>query len=91
MGEMDMRITGCLLVIGILFSYVPIIPMDDCPDENHMGNLKMDCGFLFHCPMVVDINISETSNLPINGRLVSKEPLLVVKELANPIFHPPKH
>ena len=86
-----MRIIECLLVIGILFSYVPIISMDDCPDENHMGNLKMDCGFLFHCPMVIDMSISEISGLPINGWLFSTKPMLVVKKLIHPVFHPPEY
>ena len=88
---MRLRIVGIFLVIGILFSYVPVFPMDECPDGNHMGNMKIDCGYLFHCPMIVDLNISETSGLPLNGRLVSTKPLLVVKELTHPIYHPPEY
>jgi hypothetical protein len=70
---------------------MPIVPVDNCPDGTHMGKMIMDCGFPFHCPMIVDINISETSDLPLNGRLVSTKSLLVVKELTNSIFHPPKY
>jgi hypothetical protein len=89
---MKMRIIGCLLVTGILLSYVPIIPLDDCPGANHMGNImRMDCGSPFHCPMIVDLNISETSGLPLNGRLVSIKPLLVVKELVHSVYHPPEY
>jgi hypothetical protein len=89
---MGMRVIGSLLIVGILFSYVPVFPMDDCPEGNHMGNImKMDCGSLFHCPMIVDLNISGTPGLPLNGRLISIKPLLVVKELTHSIFHPPKY
>jgi hypothetical protein len=87
-----MRIVGIFLVTVILLSYVPMIPLDDCPGANHMGNImKMDCGSLFHCPMIVDLNISETSGLSPNGRLVSTKPLLVLKELTHTIFHPPEY
>ncbi len=89
---MRMKIAGILLVTVILLSYVPMISLDDCPGANHMGNImKMDCGSLFHCPMIVDLNISETSGLSPNGRLVSTKPLLVLKELTHTIFHPPEH
>jgi hypothetical protein len=85
-----MRIVGCLLIIGLLFSYVPMISADSCPEGDHMRNMKMDCGYSFHCPMIVDIGISETLGLPLNGRLISTKPLLVVNELIHPIFHPPE-
>jgi hypothetical protein len=88
---MDMRIIGCFLIIGILFSYVPVFPMDECPEGNHMGNMKMDCGYLFHCPMIVDINISETSSLPPNGFSISIRTLLLMEELVHSIFHPPEY
>ena len=86
-----MRIIGCLLVTGILLSYVPMIPTDGCPGGDHMGNMKMDCGYLFHCPMVVNIIISGTAGLPLSGKLASAKPLLVVKELTHPIYHPPEY
>jgi hypothetical protein len=88
---MDMKIIGCLLVIGILFSYVPVFSMDECPEGNHLGNMRMDCGVPFHCPMIVDIIISETSNLPLNGLFISIRTYLYVDELAHPIFHPPEY
>jgi hypothetical protein len=25
--------------------------MDDCSEGNHMGNMKMDCGYIFRCPL----------------------------------------
>ena len=86
-----MRIVGIFLVIGILFSYIPVFPMDECLVGDHMGNMKMDCGYLFHCPMIVDLNISEPSGLPLNGRLVLTKPLLGVKESVHSVYHPPEY
>jgi hypothetical protein len=86
---MDMRIIGCLLVIGLLFSYVPAFPMDECPEGNHMGNMKMDCGYVFHCPLIFNINIPDHLPLPLNGRLILTPSLFKVDELAHLIFHPP--
>jgi len=86
------RVIGSLLIVGILFSYVPVFPTDDCAEGNHLGNImKMDCGSLFHCPMIVDLSISATRALPTSGRLVSTQPLLALKELTHAIFHPPKY
>lgn len=85
-----MRLIGCFLVIGILFSYLPMFPMDGCPEGSHMGIMKMDCGASFHCPMIVDRIVSETSSLPLNGCLILTKRLLVVDEVAYLIFHPPK-
>jgi hypothetical protein len=64
--------------------------MDECPEGNHMGNMKMDCGYLFHCPMVVNIIISGTLGLPLNGFFISIRTLLLMEELVHPIFHPPE-
>jgi hypothetical protein len=83
-------IIGCLLVIGILFSYVPMFPTDGCPDGSHTGIMKMDCGSLFHCPMIVDKILPETSGLPLRGCLVPLKLSLVVDELPDLIFRPPK-
>jgi hypothetical protein len=88
---MGMKIIGSFLIIGILFSYVPLIATDECPEGDHMGNMKMNCGYLFHCPMVANIIISGTPGLLLNGRLVSTKPLLVVKGLTQSIFHPPEY
>ena len=85
-----MKIIGCLLVIGILLSYAPVFSMDDCP-EGKMGNMKMDCGVPFHCPMIVDIVVSEISSLPFNGLLIPTKMLLLSDGLVNSIFHPPEY
>ncbi len=85
-----MRIIGCLLVIAILLSYAPVFQMDDCPEGNHMDNLKMDCRGPFHCPMTVDILVSEISSLPLSGLLAPTRMLLLEDELVTAIFRPPE-
>ncbi len=84
------NLIGSLVVITILFSYMPAFSMGGCPEGNHMGNVKMDCGYSFHCPMVVNENILGTYSLPLNGRLAPAKPLLAVDELVRMIFHPPR-
>jgi len=68
-----------------------MIPVESCPEGNHTGNKQMDCGYSFHCPIVVSIIISEVSSLPFNGRLVTTLFFLKADELPYSIFHPPKH
>ena len=85
-----MKIIGTLLIIGILFSYVPMISMDDCPDGDHMGNMKTDCGYCFHSPGLFGMNISEYLFLPFSGRLVLVPPSVKIDEIPFLIFHPPK-
>jgi hypothetical protein len=88
---MDMKITGCLLVIGILLSYAPVFHTDECPEGDRSGNMKMDCGIPFHCPMIVDIVVSEISSLPFNGLLAPTRMLRLKDGLVSPIFRPPKY
>ena len=84
------NLIGFVVIVTILFSYVPVFSTDQCPEGNHMGNVKMDCGYSFHCPMVINENILGTYSLPLYGLLVPAKPLLVVDELIRAIFHPPK-
>lgn len=86
-----MKIIGCLLVIGILLSYAPVFHTDECPGGSHLGNMKMDCGVPFHCPMIVDIVVSDISSLPLNGLLIPTKMLLLSDGLVNAIFHPPEY
>ncbi len=86
-----MKIIGYLLVIGILLSYAPVFHMDECPEGNHMGNMNAVCGVPFHCPMIVDIVVSEISGLPLNGLLIPTKMLRLLDGLVNPIFHPPEY
>jgi len=86
-----MKIIGCLLVIGILLSYAPMFHMDECPGENHSGNIRTDCGGPFHCPIIMNFVVSKISSLPLNGLLVPTKMLPVVDGPVNPIFHPPEY
>jgi hypothetical protein len=86
-----MKIIGCLLVIGILLSYAPVFHMDECSEGDHSGNMKMNCGVPFHCPMIVGIVVSEISSLPLNGLLIAARMLLVSDGLVDPVFHPPEY
>ena len=85
-----MKIIGCLLVIGILLSYVPVFHMDECPGESHSGNIKTDCGGPFHCPMIMNVVVSKISSLPLNGLLIPTRILLPADGSVDPIFRPPK-
>ena len=85
-----MKIIGILLIIGILFSYVPTFSTDDCQQEDHAGNMKLDCGYIFHCPFLSNMNLSESMTLPYFGRSVLTSSLPVIDELTHPIFHPPE-
>ncbi len=86
-----MKIIGCLLVIGILLSYAPVFHMDECPGENHSGNIKTDCGGPFHCPMIMDIVASKISSLPLHSLLVPSGMLPFVDGPTNSIFRPPEY
>ena len=85
-----MKIIGILLIIGILFSYVPILPIDNCPEGGHMGNMKLDCGYIFHCPFLSNIGLPELMALPYFGRAILISSFPVIDELTHPIFHPPE-
>jgi hypothetical protein len=88
---MGMRVIGSLLIVGILFSYVPVFPMDDCQGGEHMGNMNTNCGFIFHCPLVINESMADSLSLPLSGRLVIAAISPKVNELAYPVFHPPKY
>ncbi len=86
-----MRLVAGFLVIGILFSYIPMIPTDNCSEGDHMGNTKLNCGYIFHCPLISDGNLQEPLPLPLTGWLVLPPVLPKVDELTHLIFHPPKN
>jgi len=86
-----MKIMGILLVFGMLFSYLPIFPMDYCEEQNHEGNMKLDCGYAFHCPFLSTISLSGSIILPYVGRAFLSLPLPMIDELAHTIFHPPEN
>ena len=86
-----MKIISCLLVIGILLSYAPVFHMDECPGENHSGNMRTDCGGPFHCPMIINIIVSKISSLPLSGLLAPTRMLLLVDGSVDQVFHPPEY
>ena len=86
-----LKIVSAFIIIAVLFSYVPRIPMDDCPEGNQMGHMNLDCGYLFHCPVLFDVSILGPSALSLTGRLVPLPTLPNVDEVNFLIFHPPKH
>ena len=83
-----MRIIGCLLVIGILFSYVPVFSMDGCPEGNHMGDMKVDCGYILPLSNDFDVIVPETLVYPVMA-VWSCHTILEVDEVPHLIFHPP--
>ena len=54
-----------------------------------MGNMKVDCGYIFHCPLILNISMPELLPIPVSGRLVLSYFSFKVDELPHPIFHPP--
>ena len=85
-----MKILGVLVILGILFSYVPMFPMDDCQQENHAGSMNLGCGYSFHCPFLSNLSLSESIALPYLGRAVLISSLPAIDELPHRIFRPPK-
>lgn len=85
-----MKVIGIFLIIGILFSYIPVVSMDDCPETGHSGNMELDCGSVFHCPIIYNSAVVESSILTINGWLKWVPDISNIEELPNFIFHPPK-
>ncbi len=85
-----MKIIGILLITGILFSYVPVFSTDDCHEKDHAGNMDLDCGYIFHCPFLSNMNLSEPITLPYFGRAVLILSLPAMDELTRPVFHPPE-
>jgi len=86
-----MKIAGVLLVIGILLSYMPMTPADDCREGDHSENMKLDCGYSFHCPVLLAKLLPEPLAPAYLGRLVLPLSFQTFEELARPIFHPPEN
>jgi hypothetical protein len=88
---MFLKLTSVFIIIGILFSYTPIVHGEGCPKEGSSKNMKMDCGYIFHCPFLSDRIIYLPFSLPFIGRLVLIPILPNVDELTHLIFHPPEY
>jgi hypothetical protein len=86
-----MRKIGLFLAIALFCSYLPMVPMDDCPEDDHLGNVMMNCGYSFHCPLISSITPLQPVAIPNIEPLVLIMPSLLVEDLEYPIFHPPEH
>ena len=87
---MFLKVVRILIVLVILFSYLPIMHMDGCPYEKRTENAKMNCGYTFHCPFISTIIFTEPIALLNLGRMVLITPLPLLEDLEYPIFHPPE-
>ncbi len=85
-----MKIIGILLAAVIIFSYLPVVSMDGCPEGHHMGNVKVDCGYCLHCPILFGRSIQDFSPLPFSEEWVSASFLHKVDGLISSIFRPPE-
>ncbi|MDO9351477.1 MAG: hypothetical protein Q7U55_09585, partial [Deltaproteobacteria bacterium] len=85
-----LRIIGTFIIIAILFSYLPMDAMGNCSEEDPSTNTRMDCGYIFHCPLINDTAMPSLSILSINGRLRWMPTVGKVEELPRLIFHPPE-
>lgn len=85
-----MRIITSIIIFGILLSYAPIISIEDCPETNHFGKMSLDCGSLFHCPFILNIDFSVNFYLPLKGSVVLSNHLPHYKLVPRSIFHPPE-
>jgi hypothetical protein len=71
-----------------------MVPMDDCPEESHMGGLKVNYEFSYHCPLctlIVNATLPEPLPLPLIGQLLSTTSLPAVDDIIRPIFRPPEY
>jgi hypothetical protein len=84
-----MRTAATIVIIVLLFAYVPLIPIDDCPEAHHTKT-TLDCGYLFHCPALPNIGTPGPSPLTVVGRCDPFPCLFNIDEPAFLIFHPPK-
>ena len=87
------------MIIVLLFSYVPAIPAEHCPDGDHEGNHhegnqrdsgKLECGYIFHCPFVANMKSSEPLIILKMEWLSSTPTTVVFGDFRFPIFHPPE-
>jgi len=84
------RIAGIFIIIAILFSYLPMDAMENCSEEDHSGNMRMDCGYTFHCPVIYHSALPQLSALSIHGWLRSIPTSKKIEEMPKFIFRPPK-
>jgi hypothetical protein len=86
-----LKIIGIFIIITIILSYLPIDAMGHCPEEDHHTGTRMDCGYVFHCPVLHSPNVLDLSTLTLNSWLKRMVDISKIEELPNFIFHPPKN
>ena len=93
-----------LMIIVILFSYFPVMPVEHCPEGSHEGNHQeadhqegspkeqgmLHCEQIFHCPFTFNLSFSEPLVFPNTEKLVSVAPSITFGDFRFPIFHPPE-
>jgi hypothetical protein len=88
-----------LIILGILFSYLPVMSLQHCPEGSHEGNHhegspkeegNLNCGYIFHCPFTFNPSFSEPLVILNTEKLVSISPPITFGDLRFPIFHPPE-
>src|SRR4030042_4206969 len=89
-GSMFLKVVRIFIASVILFSYLPVIPVDDCPAQDHMDDVRMNCGYIFHCPFISSIGPLESVTILNIGWLVSIAPSLLIEDIEYPVFHPPE-
>ncbi len=85
-----MKVLAILVVSAVALSYIPVMPMDGCPEAHHMGNTTLDCGYSFHCPILTGLNLLDFAPLPYTGEPVSASSLIKVDGWIFSIFRPPE-
>lgn len=88
---MRVRTAGIFIIIAILFSYFPVEVMGNCSEEDHSGNRGMECGYIFHCPMISHPIVPSLTVLSRNGWLRWESVIEKIEGFPMLIFHPPKH
>ena len=87
---MSFKVIRIFIVSVILFSYLPVVHTDSCPEQDHMVDAKMSCGYVFHCPFVLNVGTLDSIAILHIGRLVLATPSPSFEDHEYPIFHPPK-
>lgn len=88
---MRAKATGIFIIITILFSYFPMEAMGNCSEEDHSGDRGMDCGYIFHCPMISNPIVPSLVILTPNGWLKWETIREKIEDFPALIFHPPKY
>ncbi len=80
-----------MIMIAIFLVYFPIEGMGTCSENGHSQKNEMNCGYLFHCPLIADTIVTSMWILPFNGWLKLLPINLKKDEFPVTIFHPPRN